>query len=140
MKHYGSPVQAAINLLSGKWRVQILWHLSFQPLRFAELRKKLPGITQKVLTEQLRMLASGALVERVVTPSVPPAVTYSLTAESERLIPMLETLREWGSTHFDMRPSLPLPNQSATTEGNQLAVVSSSQNERSFRRTDASVL
>jgi hypothetical protein len=52
--HYGCPVQASINVLSGKWKVQILWHLSFGPRRFAEIRKKLPKISEKVLTDQLR--------------------------------------------------------------------------------------
>ena len=86
--HYGCPVQASINVLSGKWKVQILWHLSFGPRRFAQLRKKLPNISEKVLTEQLRQLESDGVLARRVTPSVPPRVTYSLNGEGEKLVPL----------------------------------------------------
>jgi DNA-binding HxlR family transcriptional regulator len=105
--HHGCPVQATINVLSGKWKVQILWHLSFAPIRFAQLRRKLKGISEKVLTDQLRQLEADALIERSVNGSVPPAVTYSLSKEGERLIPMMESLCEWGCDHFDMKPNLP---------------------------------
>ncbi|AXC15058.1 Transcriptional regulator, HxlR family [Acidisarcina polymorpha] len=123
-EHYGCPVQATINLLSGKWKVQILWHLSFQPLRFAELRRKLPKITEKVLTEQVRLLEAGGLVQRDVTPSVPPAVTYSLKPEGERLIPMLANLCDWGSQHFHMLPSLPRPKQPVVDHAETLIAAS----------------
>ena len=105
--HHGCPVQATINVLSGKWKVQILWHLSFGPRRFAALRKKLRGISEKVLTDQLRQLNADGVIQRQVFPSVPPAVTYSLNAEGEKLVPMLESLCGWGSAHFQMKPNLP---------------------------------
>jgi DNA-binding HxlR family transcriptional regulator len=57
--HHGCPVPATINVLSGKWKVQILWHLSFGPRRFAQIRRKLPKISENVLTEQLRQLEKG---------------------------------------------------------------------------------
>src|SRR5450631_523365 len=97
--HHGCPVQATINVMSGKWKVQILWHLSFGPLRFAELRKKL-AITEKVLTDQLRQLEKDGVVERHSSGSVPPAVTYSLNEEGEKLVPMMESLCAWGCGHF----------------------------------------
>ena len=105
--HYGCPVQASINVLSGKWKVQILWHLSFGPRRFAQLRKKLPKISEKVLTEQLRQLQSDGVLARQVTPSVPPRVTYSLNGEGEKLVPLMESLCSWGSAHFGIKPNLP---------------------------------
>ena len=111
--HHGCPVQATINLLSGKWKVQILWHLSFQPLRFAELRKKLKDISEKILTEQLRLLEESGLIHREATSSIPPAVTYSLTPEAGSLIPLLENLCDWGCVHFEMTPSLPRPKETA---------------------------
>ncbi len=120
--HHGCPVQATINLLSGKWKVQILWHLSFQPLRFAELRKKLPDISEKVLTEQVRLLEQGGLVNREVVDSIPPAVTYSLAEEGERLIPLLENLCDWGSAHFGMIPSLPRPKGIEPVKGRVASV------------------
>jgi DNA-binding HxlR family transcriptional regulator len=108
--HHGCPVQAAINVLSGKWKVQILWHLSFGPLRFAELRKKLFDITEKVLTDQLRQLEQDGVIKRRSAHSASPMVTYSLSTEGEKLIPMMESLCDWGSAHFHMKPNLVRPS------------------------------
>jgi DNA-binding HxlR family transcriptional regulator len=107
--HYGCPVQASINVLSGKWKVQILWHLSFGPRRFAQIRKKLPKISEKVLADQLRQLESDGVIAREVTPSLPPQVTYSLNHEGEKLVPLMESLCTWGSAHFGIKPNLPRP-------------------------------
>ena len=82
--HQTCPVRATIEVLSGKWKVQILWHLSFGKLRFAELRDKLRGVSEKVLTEQLRQLEDDKVIHRSVSDSVPPAVTYSLNAQGEK--------------------------------------------------------
>jgi len=105
--HFGCPVQASINVLSGKWKVQILWHLSFGPRRFAQIRKKMPKISEKVLTEQLRQLESDGVIARQVAPSIPPQVTYSLNREGEKLVPLMESLCSWGSAHFHIKPNLP---------------------------------
>jgi DNA-binding HxlR family transcriptional regulator len=105
--HKGCPVQATINVMSGKWKVQIIWRLSFGPMRFAELRRKLRGISEKVLTDQLRQLEADGIVDRIATESSPPAVTYSLNREGEKLIPMMESLCDWGSVHFGIKPNLP---------------------------------
>lgn len=107
--HHGCPVQATINVLSGKWKVQILCYLSFGPMRFAELRDKLVVITEKVLTDQLRQLEQDGVITRLVTQSTPPMVTYSLNGEGEKLLPMMESLCDWGSIHFQIKPSLPRP-------------------------------
>jgi DNA-binding HxlR family transcriptional regulator len=110
MRHIpGCPVQATIRLLAGKWKVQIFWYLSFGGLRFAELRKRIPGISEKVLTEHLRQLEKTGVIQRQATRSVPPAVTYSLNSEGERLIPIMEALCDWGSEHFGMKPTLVRP-------------------------------
>lgn len=111
--HYGCPVQASINVLSGKWKVQILWHLSFAPRRFAELRKKLPKISEKVLAQQLRQLQADGILHRNSTASVPPQVTYSLNGEGQKLVPLMESLCKWGSAHFGIKPNLPRPVKSA---------------------------
>lgn len=103
----GCPVQAAIKVIGGKWKVQILWHLSFGQLRFAELRKKLGRISEKVLTDQLRQLEHDGVVQRDVFPSTPPAVTYSLNEQGQKLVPLMESLCDWGSAHFHIKPSLP---------------------------------
>ena len=105
--YYSCPVQASINVLSGKWKVQILWHLSFGSRRFAEIRKKLPKISEKVLTDQLRQLERDGVLNRKVNSSVPPRVTYSLNDEGAKLVPLMELLCKWGSAHFGIKPNLP---------------------------------
>ncbi len=106
-ENHGCPVQATINVMSGKWKVQILWHLSFGPLRFAQMRRKLKSISEKVLTDQLRQLEKDGVVRRDVSGSVPPAVSYALNQEGEKLVPMMESLCNWGCSHFGMKPRLP---------------------------------
>jgi DNA-binding HxlR family transcriptional regulator len=110
--HHGCPVQAPINVLSGKWKVQAVWHLSFGPRRFAELRNLLRGVSEKVLTAQLRELESDGVVNRTAARSSPPKVTYSLSSAGQNLIPMLESLC---SKQFGIKPNLPRKPQSART-------------------------
>jgi DNA-binding HxlR family transcriptional regulator len=90
--HHGCPVQSTINVLSGKWKVQAVWRLSFSPLRFAELRNLLRGVSEKVLTAQLRELEWDGVVSRTVVPSSSPKVTCSLSLSGQTLIPLLEDL------------------------------------------------
>jgi DNA-binding HxlR family transcriptional regulator len=105
--HHGCPVQATINTLSGKWKVQAVWRLSFGPLRFAELRDLLRGVSEKVLTAQLRELEKDGVVSRTAVRSSPPKVTYSLSTSGQTLIPLLEGLCDWGSKQFGIKPNLP---------------------------------
>jgi DNA-binding HxlR family transcriptional regulator len=105
--HHGCPVQAAINALSGKWKVQAVWRLSFGPLRFAELRNLLRGVSEKVLTAQLRELEKDGVINRTALLSSPPKVTYSLSPSGQILIPLLEGLCDWGSKQFGIQPNLP---------------------------------
>jgi len=83
--HHGCPVQATINVLSGKWKVQAVWRLSFGPHRFAELRNLLRGVSEKVLTAQLRELEKDGIVTRTAVRSSPPKVTYSLSPSGQTL-------------------------------------------------------
>jgi DNA-binding HxlR family transcriptional regulator len=105
--HHGCPVQAAINVLSGKWKVQAVWRLSFGPLRFAELRNLLRGVSEKVLTAQLRELEKDGVINRTAALSAPPRVSYSLSPSGQTLIPVLEGLCDWGSKQFGIQPNLP---------------------------------
>jgi DNA-binding HxlR family transcriptional regulator len=115
MKHHrGCPVQAAVEVLRGKWKVQILWHLSGGELRFAELRKKLGTVSEKVLAEQLRQLEAHGVIARDVSESVPPAVTYSLNEAGRRLAELMGGLCDWGSAHFGIEPTLPRRATAAT--------------------------
>jgi DNA-binding HxlR family transcriptional regulator len=105
--HYGCPVQGTINVVSGKWKVLAIWHLGFGPKRFAELRRLLPGISEKVLTSQLRQLEANGIVRRKVKHASPPQVTYSLSKAGEELIEPMSTLCAWGTRHLGIPPNLP---------------------------------
>lgn len=104
--HYGCPVQGTINTVSGKWKVMAIWHLGFSPRRFAELRKLLPGISEKVLTAQLRQLETDGIVQRKIKHASPPQVTYSLTRAGAELCELLSVLCSWGTRHLGIPPNL----------------------------------
>ncbi|MCW8878141.1 MAG: helix-turn-helix transcriptional regulator [Kangiellaceae bacterium] len=93
------PVTTAIDVIGGKWKVIILYQLRGNTLRFGELRKRIPKITQKMLTQQLRELEKDKLVERKVYPEVPPRVEYTPTELADKLNPALDMLCEWGGEY-----------------------------------------
>ena len=96
----GCPVEATLDLMDGKWKGVILYHLKKDGvLRFNELGRRLTGITQRMLTKQLRALEDDGLVIRKVYAEVPPRVEYSLSEIGESLRPVIETLRAWGEGH-----------------------------------------
>jgi DNA-binding HxlR family transcriptional regulator len=99
-KKYHCPVEAVIDLIGGKWKPLILWALRDGTLRFSQIEGALHGITQKMLTKQLRELEKDGLVSRKVYAQVPPKVEYSLTASGKTLVPVLDTLCQWGSEHM----------------------------------------
>jgi DNA-binding HxlR family transcriptional regulator len=107
--HFGCPVQATSNVLAGKWKVLIVWHLSFGPRRFAEIRDLLPGISEKVLTAQLRQLERDGILRRHVIGTAPVRVDYSLSEAGKELIPVLEAMCGWGTKHLGVPPNLPRP-------------------------------
>ena len=90
------PMILVHKLISGKWKILILWYLSGGVLRFTDLKKKLPNVTQKMLTNQLRSLEEDGLVHREVFPVVPPKVEYSLTDMGQKMIPLLEQMYDYG--------------------------------------------
>ena len=96
-KDYRCGVEITLNLIGGKWKGLILWHLSHKTLRFSQLRRRIQGITQKMLTQQLRELERDGLVHREVYPEVPPRVEYSLTESGRTLEPVLNLMCQWGS-------------------------------------------
>jgi DNA-binding HxlR family transcriptional regulator len=106
-ENFGCPIRATSNTLAGKWKVLIVWHLSFMPRRFAEIRDILPGVSEKVLTAQLRELEKDGIVGREVSGDVPPRVEYSLTAAGEELIPVMEKMCAWGVKHLGVAPLWP---------------------------------
>lgn len=94
------PVSATLDLIGGKYKGLILWHLSEHTLRFSELSKLISGATPKMLTQQLRELESHKLVHREVYPVIPPKVEYSLTELGKSLIPVLISMRDWGANYL----------------------------------------
>ena len=102
------PVEATLDLIGGKYKALILWHLSERQLRFSELRKVITSATPKMLTQQLRELEAQSLIHREVFPVVPPKVEYSLTELGRSLMPMLVAMRDWGSGYLrgqDVEPN-----------------------------------
>ena len=113
------PVQTTLELIGGKYKALILWHLSNGKLRFSELRKVITGATAKMLTQQLRELEATKLVHREVYPVIPPKVEYSLTELGKSLMPVLVSMRDWGAGYLrkkDVEPccfmmeKTPMPN------------------------------
>ena len=105
--HFGCPVQATANVLAGKWKVLIVWHLSFGSRRFAEIRDFLPGTSEKVLAAQLRELQHDTVIERIVTPTVPPRVDYKLTDRGNDLVTVMVAMCDWSLKHLGMTPKWP---------------------------------
>lgn len=97
-------VEATLELIGGKWKGVILYHLSFGTLRFSDLRRRMPGVTQRMLTRQLRELEDDGIVHRKVYPEVPPRVEYSLTPSGETLMPIIMELRNWGDRYLEAQP------------------------------------
>ncbi|MEU1570660.1 helix-turn-helix domain-containing protein [Streptomyces collinus] len=93
---YVCGIDAAMDLIGGKWKVLILWALHERPCRFGELRRELPGVTEKVLASHLREMEADGLVHREAYDEVPPRVEYSLTARGVSLNEALEPLGAWG--------------------------------------------
>lgn len=93
------PVEIGLNILSGKWRLKILWQLSKGTRRFNELQRALGHITTKTLTQELRALEAQGIVERKVFAEVPPKVEYSLSELGATLQPILAQLCAWGKTY-----------------------------------------
>ncbi|UJH67321.1 winged helix-turn-helix transcriptional regulator [Allomuricauda sp. SCSIO 65647] len=95
-KLYYNPVEFAMDRIGGTWKIPILWRLQNRVMRYGELKKDIPHITDKMLTSQLRELEKEGFVHREVYAVVPPKVEYSITAKGKRTIPVIETIRNYG--------------------------------------------
>lgn len=99
---FNDEMEIALQVLSGKWKASILWNLhNLEVIRFNQMLKILSGVTQKMLTQQLKVLEEQKLVVRRVIPNVPPIVEYSLTPLSQKVIPILKELNEWGKLFLE---------------------------------------
>lgn len=96
----GCTVEATLLVIGGKWKGVILYHLLEGTLRFNEIRRRLPNITQRMLTNQLRGLEADGLIVRTVFAQVPPRVDYSLSDHGRTLEPVISALKLWGDQHM----------------------------------------
>ncbi|MFD2748835.1 winged helix-turn-helix transcriptional regulator [Virgibacillus siamensis] len=99
---YDHPIEVTLEVVCGKWKGVILCRLLRKTLRFGELRKQIPKISQKMLAQQLRELEDDGLVKRVSYNQIPPKVEYSLTSYGEDLEPALSMLSKWGENHVEV--------------------------------------
>lgn len=111
-KVYHCAVEAALDVIGGKWKPLILWRLGDNVMRFGELQRSLPGVNAKMLTKQLRELENDGVIKRTLYPEVPPRVEYSITEFGRTLIPILEALCTWGATYLENGNS-PVPECTA---------------------------
>ncbi|HXG64102.1 MAG TPA: helix-turn-helix domain-containing protein [Blastocatellia bacterium] len=90
------PAEVTLEVIGGRWKLRILYHLFQGVKRFSQLRRAMDGITQKMLTQQLREMEKDGIIHREVYAQVPPRVEYSLTALGESLKPVVDAMCEWG--------------------------------------------
>jgi DNA-binding HxlR family transcriptional regulator len=97
---YHCPVEATLDVIGGKWKALILFWLRDQVCRFGELRRRIPDISERMMTQQLRELEADGIVVRKVYPVVPPKVEYSLTPYGRTLRPITDLMCAWGKKHL----------------------------------------
>ena len=126
MQEFSCPVKLTADVIGGKWKPSILFYLESGTKRFGELRKRIPGLTKKMLTQHLRDLERDQVVHRKVYAVVPPKVEYSLTRHGDSLKPILELMSAWGTKH-------------RARYGNPKAPISAPKNPATAKRLSTSV-
>lgn len=96
-------MQITLDVIGGKWKPVVLYNLQNKTMRFNELCRAIPAITQKMLTQQLREMEHDGLVKRKIYPEIPPRVEYSITSYGKTLNPILTSMTEWGKKHTQRR-------------------------------------
>jgi DNA-binding HxlR family transcriptional regulator len=102
-KHLACPAELTAELIGGRWKIVLLWHLFQGVRRFSDLQRAVPGITQKVLTQQLRDMEKKGFVTRTIYPEVPPKVEYRITPLGVTLKPVVDAMHQWGAEHLPPR-------------------------------------
>jgi DNA-binding HxlR family transcriptional regulator len=113
--NFGCTVEAALEVIGGKWKCVILFHLLSGTKRFNELRRLVPNVTQRMLTLQLRELENDGIVERKIYQQIPPRVDYSLTEFGRTLEPILLIVKDWGNQYIERIIDLRTTRPSAET-------------------------
>lgn len=113
------PVEATLDIIGGKWKSIILFRVLEKTRRFNELRRLLPNLTQRMLTNQLRELESDGLVARKIYAQIPPKVEYSITEFGKTLEPVLRILTQWANQHMLPRMAATKPNTEKETPINE---------------------
>ena len=98
-RKFRSTVELSLNIIGGKWKILIIWQLKDSPKRYGELKKSLPGVTHKMLTQQLRELEQDEIISRKVYSEIPPKVEYNLTLLGKTIIPVIDLLSDWGEEY-----------------------------------------
>ena len=104
-KEMKCPAEYTLSLIHGRWKIPLIFHLLNGAKRFSELARALDGVTQKMLTQQLREMERDGLVERKIFPEVPPRVEYSLTPLGASLKPVVDSMCRWGIAHGNSQKS-----------------------------------
>lgn len=108
---YNCTVEATIDIIGGKYKVIILWHLIKNgTLRFSEIQRLIPQATPKMLSSQLKELEANGIINKVLYPVIPPKTEYSLSELGETLIPVITSIREWGVMYFE-RAGVEIPHR-----------------------------
>lgn len=97
---FNCPIRYALDIIGGKWSILILWNIiRFNTIRYGELKKRIPEISHKVLSQQLKELETYGIINRIEYFQIPPKVEYSLTSKGKTLIPLVESINEWGQNN-----------------------------------------
>ncbi len=98
-KYFNCPAEMTLHLIGGKWKVIVLWLVRKGPQRSGKIKSRLPGITSTAFSKAVRELEAAGLLERISKPTIPPEVSYGLTAQGETLKPIVKSLVNWGLAH-----------------------------------------
>lgn len=100
-KQFNCPIEVTISLIGGKYKSLILWHLIDHPLHYMELQRLIPKATPKMLSQQLHSLEDSGIIHREVIPEKPPKTIYSLTAFGQSIVPILNSMCQWGTRYLE---------------------------------------
>ena len=127
-KWFKSGLELLNDVLYGKWKFIIIWNLTDKPLRFSDLRKNMPSITDRMLSLQLKELEEEGFVERIVTEGNPPKIDYKITDKTTSLIPALSSLESYGRKLAEIKVEAPVQTKTKAKE----APLTLSEDEESF--------